>query len=134
MIALEVTAILRSDFMGVWSDNRELCGNYLKTSARLLMVLQGWSGDGKHKLRLPTSQAILELLSFQNGVCWSFCAVLSVLCLSVLRHVFHSGCGVHHPCRPCSEGDGGMANTTRVSFGALSESLPRGVFCGPNPL
>ena len=54
--------------MCVWNDNRELCGNYLKTFARLLTVLQGWSGDGKHKLRLPTSQAVLGLLSFQNGV------------------------------------------------------------------
>ena len=55
--------------MFVWNDNRELCENHLKSFARLLMVLQGWSGDGKHKLRLPISQAVLELLSFQNGVC-----------------------------------------------------------------
>ena len=54
--------------MCVWNDNRELCESYLKTFARLFTVLQGWPGDGKHKLRLPTSQAVLGLLSFQNGV------------------------------------------------------------------
>ena len=31
--------------------------NYLKLFVYLSMVLRGWSWDGKHKLRLSTSQA-----------------------------------------------------------------------------
>ena len=40
------------------------------------MVLRGWPGDGKHKLRLPTSQAVLELLSFRDCVWLSFFVLL----------------------------------------------------------
>ena len=39
------------------------------------MVPRGWPGDGKHKLRLPTSQAILELLLVRNRV-WLLSSLL----------------------------------------------------------
>ena len=90
------------------------------------MVLRGWPGDGKHKLRLPTSQAVLELLSFRDCVWLSFCAVAFVFHLSALYHVVHNGCGGLRSCRPCS-GVGGEWQTQPVFLPWHSRSRLREV-------
>ena len=56
------------------------------------------------------------------------CAVLIVLCLSVLRHIVHGGCGFHRPCRPCSRVVWGwQTQAPLVNFPGrfLTQSRPR---------